>query len=51
MPFDIVIAVNISDMPRNVLYMERFPPLWGQAGGQDEGRAWLGSNVGEGKGY
>lgn len=50
-PFDTVIAVNISDMPRNVPYMERFPPLWGQAGGQDEGRAWLGSNVGEGKGY
>lgn len=45
-PFDIVIAVNISDMPRNVPYMERFTPLWGQAGGQMR-RAWLGSNAGE----
>ena len=48
MPFDIAIAVNVSDMPRNVPYMERFTPLWGQAGGQDEGRAWLGSNLVEG---
>lgn len=47
--FDIVIAKNISGIQRNVPNMKRIIPLWGQAGGQYEGRAWLEKMWGRGR--
>lgn len=39
--------MNISDMQKNAPNMKRIILLWGQAGGQYEGKAWLGSNAEE----